>query len=139
MHNFTKGLHLIFTGYVKPEYSSLLLDKEYLSDTLTECVGLVGMEILLDPIMVEVEISPENQFTDLDDGGVTGVSILSTSHVSIHTWPLHDRLSFDLYSCHDFDYLAVMDYLTDRLCLSGGDIHIIDRTPPENKLGFNYL
>lgn len=38
-----------------------------------------------------------------DEGGVTGVVVLSTSHCSIHTWPLREHFVLDVYSCRDFD------------------------------------
>ena len=38
-----------------------------------------------------------------DEGGVTGICVLSTSHCSIHTWPLRPFFVMDVYSCRDFD------------------------------------
>lgn len=33
------------------------------------------------------------------NGGRTALVLLSQSHASIHTWPEHHYVSFDLYSC----------------------------------------
>lgn len=38
-----------------------------------------------------------------DEGGITGVAVLSTSHAAIHTWPEDGGASFDLHSCRDYD------------------------------------
>jgi S-adenosylmethionine/arginine decarboxylase-like enzyme len=64
-----------------------------------------------------------------DEGGVTGTNfavkiipkicgdiILSTSHVSIHTWPLVGRAVIDLYSCRVFDpdiIIKILDNIFD--------------------------
>jgi len=31
--------------------------------------------------------------------GATGVILISTSHISAHTWPEHDFVAMDIYSC----------------------------------------
>lgn len=31
--------------------------------------------------------------------GVTGVILLAESHISIHTWPEHDYISIDIFTC----------------------------------------
>ena len=31
--------------------------------------------------------------------GVTGVILLAESHIAIHTWPEHDYISIDIFTC----------------------------------------
>lgn len=31
--------------------------------------------------------------------GITGVILLAESHISIHTWPEHDYISIDIFTC----------------------------------------
>jgi S-adenosylmethionine decarboxylase proenzyme len=38
-------------------------------------------------------------FHQFDPNGVTGIILLSTSHISIHTWPEINYASLDIYSC----------------------------------------
>lgn len=53
-----------------------------------------------------------------DEGGVTGFIVLSTSHCSIHTWPLRARdrtremFVLDVYSCRYFEMSAVFELLS---------------------------
>lgn len=32
-------------------------------------------------------------------GGISGVAVLSESHISVHTWPEHDFAAFDIFMC----------------------------------------
>ena len=41
--------------------------------------------------------------------------VLSTSHCSIHTWPLRPFFVMDVYSCRDFDPSAVEGFLRERI------------------------
>ncbi|MDH5387645.1 MAG: adenosylmethionine decarboxylase [Gammaproteobacteria bacterium] len=34
-------------------------------------------------------------------GGVSGVAVLSESHISVHTWPERDYAAFDVFMCGD--------------------------------------
>jgi len=45
--------------------------------------------------------------------GVSGVVVISTSHMSIHTWPEHRYAAVDIFSCGDVVQPQVaIDYLT---------------------------
>jgi S-adenosylmethionine decarboxylase len=67
-------------------------------------VQAVGMRPLGEPQMHDVALDLEKMNVEPfeDEGGVTGVVVLSTSHCSIHTWPLRRFFTFDLYSCRGF-------------------------------------
>ena len=39
------------------------------------------------------------QFKQFDPIGVTGIILLSESHMSIHTWPEHNYAAIDIFSC----------------------------------------
>jgi len=43
--------------------------------------------------------------------GVSGVTVLSESHISIHTWPERDFASLDIFMCGDCDPQAALNYL----------------------------
>jgi len=82
-------------------------------DLLEAMVSRLGMRLLGAPHLYEVEeeISKLNVEPFEDEGGVTGVAVLSTSHCAIHTWPQRNFFVLDVYSCRDFEPEAVRQLL----------------------------
>jgi S-adenosylmethionine/arginine decarboxylase-like enzyme len=97
--------------------AGLLADAKVVESVLTELVDLLGMRLLGAPHLyeVEAEISKLGVEPFEDEGGVTGVCVLSTSHCTIHTWPLRPFFVMDVYSCRDFDSALVREHLEKRL------------------------
>lgn len=79
-------------------------DVSVVTSFLRNLVHAVGMRPLGAPIVYDVplEITRLKAVPFEDEGGVTGITVLSTSHVSIHTWPLRGLYVLDVYSCRDF-------------------------------------
>ena len=47
--------------------------------------------------------------------GYSAVLVLEESHLSVHTWPEHNYVSLDLYSCNlDTDFEAVEKFLVKK-------------------------
>jgi len=71
---------------------------------LKEDVALLKMRSLSGPHLCDVAFDIKRLGAEPfeDEGGVTGVIVLSTSHVAIHTWPLRKWFVLDVYSCRDF-------------------------------------
>ena len=46
-----------------------------------------------------------------DDWGVSGVVLIAESHISIHTFPEKGYLSFDIFSCREFDVEYATGYI----------------------------
>jgi S-adenosylmethionine/arginine decarboxylase-like enzyme len=93
---------------------------------LRELVDLLGMRLLGAPHLyeVETEIAKLGVEPFEDEGGVTGICVLSTSHCSIHTWPLRPFFVMDVYSCRDFDAALVEQHLAKSL--GAYDVQITD-------------
>lgn len=47
--------------------------------------------------------------------GVSGVVIISESHLTIHTFPEHGYASVDVYTCGDLDPNIAADYIAEAL------------------------
>lgn len=62
-----------------------------------------GMEVL------------SSHFYQFQPQGVTGILLLSTSHMSIHTWPEERYASVDFYTCGDQDLNAQVEFLLKGL------------------------
>jgi len=106
--------------------ASKMGDGKQVETMLRDLIDILGMRILGEPHMyeVETEIAKLGVEPFEDEGGVTGVCVLSTSHCSIHTWPLRPFFVMDVYSCRDFDTSAVEAHLAKML--GAYDVQVTD-------------
>ena len=106
--------------------AALIGDARTVEDMLRTLIDVLGMRILDRPHMyeVETEIAKLGVEPFEDEGGVTGVCVLSTSHCSIHTWPLRPFFVMDVYSCRDFDVADIETHL--HRSLKAYDLQITD-------------
>ena len=63
------------------------------------------------------------KYKQFDPIGVTGILLLSESHMSIHTWPEHRYAAIDIFSCKELDHTALTScisklYQTDQINFS---------------------
>ena len=65
-------------------------DLQHIKRTLTRCVEVAGATLL------HIHL---HHFTP--NGGVSGVAVLSESHISIHSWPEADYAALDVFMCGD--------------------------------------
>ena len=57
-----------------------------------------------------------SSFYKFDPQGVTGFLLLSSSHLSIHTWPENQYIACDLFTCSgEEDTKKVLAYLTENI------------------------
>jgi len=108
------GRHVKVLGRGDP---ALLGSGKVVEAMLRELIEVLGMRMLGEPHLyeVETEIAKLGVEPFEDEGGVTGICVLSTSHCSIHTWPLRPFFVMDVYSCRDFDQAAVEQHLAAHL------------------------
>lgn len=105
--------------------------KAFLSSLVT-ALGMRSLkEVALD---VPIELDKLKATPFEDEGGITGVAVLSTSHCSIHTWPARNHYVMDVYSCRDFRSELVVTELVKFF--GEGAMHVSDltaslRTPEE--------
>jgi S-adenosylmethionine/arginine decarboxylase-like enzyme len=97
--------------------AALLANAKNVEATLRELIEILGMRLLGEPHLyeVETEIAKLGVEPFEDEGGVTGVCVLSTSHCTIHTWPLRPFFVMDVYSCRDFEPADVEAHLAKKL------------------------
>ena len=97
--------------------STRIGDAKTVETMLVDLIDVLGMRILDKAHMyeVETEIAKLNVEPFEDEGGVTGVCVLSTSHCAVHTWPLRPFFVMDIFSCRDFDASLVEKHLVNRL------------------------
>jgi S-adenosylmethionine decarboxylase len=80
------GTHLIIDLFG----ARRLDDLKHIERTLKRCVEVAGATLL------HIHL---HHFTP--NGGVSGVAVLSESHISIHSWPEADYAALDVFMCGD--------------------------------------
>lgn len=70
-----------------------------------------------------------------DEGGISIQALLSTSHISLHTWPARNVFMFDLVSCRKFNVDLISDYLEMRLPIK--QVLYRDHVVAEEQIAFN--
>src|SRR5256885_8987331 len=108
------GRHIKVLGIGAPEKLRSIAGVEQF---LVDMIHALDMRCLGEPHTYEVEEEIEKLGVEPfeDEGGVTGVVVLSTSHCALHTWPLRSFFVMDVYSCRDFDARIVRRMLSERL------------------------
>jgi hypothetical protein len=105
-------------------------DKGAVQKSLTFLISDVGMKPLGTMLCEEVDLDPEKLHCEDDEGGVSYIQMLTTSHVSIHCWPLRSRFSFDLFSCKNFDPTKVITSVHKSFEVVDMCYHVIERSWP---------
>lgn len=77
-------------------------DLKHVEDTLKRCVEVAGATMLHCHL---------HHFTP--NGGVSGVAVLSESHISIHSWPEADYAALDVFMCGDAQPHLCVDVLRE--------------------------
>ena len=87
-----------------------------------------SVEPLLEAIAERLNLSVLNaSYKQFEPSGVTGVYLLSESHLSIHTWPERAYAAIDLFSCAEFDPEEVEDIIAEILRPQRVEINLIRR------------
>jgi S-adenosylmethionine decarboxylase len=79
-----------------------LTDMALMEDTLRRCVIESGATLL------HIHL---HHFTP--NGGISGVAVLSESHISVHTWPERDYAAFDVFMCGETEPEKCIDILQE--------------------------
>ncbi|WP_409302106.1 adenosylmethionine decarboxylase [Peribacillus sp. SCS-155] len=83
-------------------------------------VGKLNDVQLIEQIFVDAALKSgaevrEVTFHKFAPQGVSGVVIISESHLTIHSFPEHGYASIDVYTCGDLDPNIAADYIAEAL------------------------
>lgn len=149
-----KGKHLVADAIC--ENKRALLEAQQGNKTLQDIVGKIDMTMILPPVSVEFPHAVSEMtrvLQGLDDEGLgesqtarllrqslqgrvdqaygySSFLMIAESHLSLHTFPETDYLTFDCYSCKDFDHELVMELLTEAFGITNAKTSVIDRAAP---------
>jgi S-adenosylmethionine decarboxylase len=62
-----------------------------------------------------------------EDDGITGVTIIAESHISLHTYPKKGFVFVDLFSCKPFDVHKASDYVVQFFESKSPSVHVEER------------
>ena len=92
---------------IKAEVKKPLQTEEEVITWMTSLINKINMNILAGPYASKV--------SKKGNKGLSGVAIIDTSHISIHTWDEKQPalIQLDVYSCKEFKKSDVIDCLDD--------------------------
>jgi S-adenosylmethionine decarboxylase len=93
----------------------LLDDERYLVELLENAAEASGATVLE---TISKKFAPQ---------GVTVVSLLSESHISIHTWPEEGRAAVDVYTCGNSNPKIGCDIIIHQLYSQSHTLSYIER------------
>lgn len=96
---------------------ALISDKTRIETAIREVADLCGMTVVHGPVIIEGV--PENP-------GLTGFAIIDFSHISIHTFTNDGELCIDIFSCKQFDYEKVRNYIRDVFGLQDENLKYVE-------------
>ncbi len=128
------GTHVILDAYVE---NVSRFNKEDLHILFNNLVNNLNMDIIFGPVFKEVELDPSKLTGNIfqDEGGITGMCVISTSHITIHTWELRQFLSMDIFSCKEFDDRIALNVIDKFFQIEKSRVTIVDRFSPKGKMG----
>jgi len=106
-----------------------------LTALMLDMASTLGMDIILGPIFKDVELDESKLTGDIfqDEGGISGFCMISTSHISIHCWPLRREFLADVFSCRGFDATAAIAVARKYLAVDLLRPLLVGRFPPKDR------
>lgn len=86
-------------------------NKKLIYKLLYEMPELINLRKISKPIVFYIK---ENERT-FDKGGISGFVLIAESHITIHTFSGYGYAFVDIFSCKDFDYKKIIEYLKENL------------------------
>jgi len=106
---------------VKPDSTVVNLGRHLLAEFYDCNSNILNNAQIVEEVMTEAAIAcgatvVEKRFHHFSPFGVSGVVIISESHLAIHTWPEYGYCAVDLFTCgNSCDPKVAYDYLADKL------------------------
>ena len=145
------GRHLIIDATLSEDSIEIVSSTEKMAQYLEEVTNITDMTLVIPPISMKFPFSGETQrlikrlevegttspvieefkqhikHRDNNQGGVSAITVWLESHASLHSWPLDNYISIDLFSCKIFDYKPVLDFTMEFMKLKEMNVILVDR------------
>ncbi len=86
-----------------------------------QCANLPTESVILEMILVTAaEMAGatvvQSCFHQFSPYGLSGVVVIAESHLAAHTWPEHNSMCIDLFSCSEkFHAQVAIDYIAEKI------------------------
>ena len=128
MHKIA-GTHLLIDGYTR---DGNRLNPDTICDLFDRLVDVLGMQYLQRPQAIRVPIDPAKLETGEDEGGWSVICQITTSHISLHGWPMRGAFMMDVFSCREFDPKLAEGLVRDMLDVTEAQATVVTRTDPRD-------
>jgi len=96
-------------------------DQDLVRNLLDRYPDEIGMTKISEPHVFEYHgVKPE-------DWGVSGFVLIAESHIAVHTFPGHQQVWVDIFSCKGFDEIPAIDRIVDAFGLRSTRINKLER------------
>lgn len=128
------GVHLIMDARVEnPD----VFNKDGLIALFNKVVDALGMKALDEVKVYEVPVDPavlervKRTGTFEDEGGISTIQVISTSHLTLHAWPLQSYFALDAFSCKDYDVDLALSTIRSHLVVTSENTLVVKRRKPD--------
>ena len=104
-------MHLVIDGVAKVFTAEKADPIDFVYSLLVDLTEVIGMQSLTLPYVVRYAGGNGDGWEE----GISGFTLISTSHIAIHTWFADGRFTLDIYSCKNFDSSLVYLWLVEAL------------------------
>ena len=123
------GTHLLIDGYVR---DGQILNPDTLCSLFDRLVDTLGMQYLQRPQAIRVPMDPDKLASDEDEGGWSVICQITTSHISLHGWPMRGAFMMDVFSCREFDPEAARRVVIETLQVTDARVQVVERLDPRH-------
>jgi len=121
------GTHMLIDGYVEDASS---LEPERLVALFDVLVEVLEMEYLQRPQAIQVPLDEGKLDSEEDEGGWSVICQITTSHISLHGWPMRKAFMMDIFSCKPFDTDDAKQVVYAWLGVWQASVQVIERLGP---------
>lgn len=107
------GTHVLLD--IRTQHTDLLNDLAFMEQAFHEAIEVGGATLL------------HIHLHHFQPNGVTGVAVLSESHISVHTWPDIGYAAFDIFMCGDSNPKSAALHLINKFDASSHTLQVLER------------
>jgi S-adenosylmethionine/arginine decarboxylase-like enzyme len=124
------GVHLIVDAYCSEPDSTLT--KSNILSCFDRLIKALDMIYLGEPLVYQLPIDHSKLDSELDEGGISVIAPITTSHMSLHGWPARGAIMLDIFSCKHFDVEEAIAILRDCLKIKSCRTTVVNRQDPKD-------